>query len=380
MRNVVRDKTVKRSTIILFSPVSGHIPENIFIRSVIAFALLLLCLHSNGYAQQKELLVATKEAPPFSMKAVDGTWSGISIALWKEIAGEIDLKYRFVETDLQGMLDGLKEGRYDAAVAALTVTQERETAFDFSHPFYTTGLGIAVKPVQGSWTAVVKRFFSIAFLKVIVLLAAILLIFGLLIWFLEKRKNPEQFSNSSKGIGDGFWWAAVTMTTVGYGDKAPKTLSGRIIATIWMFTSIIIISGFTASITSSLTVSQLGSAIKGPENLPGHRVASIKGSISERYLLSHRISYTNYATINEGLEAVTRDEVDCMLYDAPILKYQISNGKYNLSVVKRVFEQQYYAIGLVQSSPLREKVNRVLLKKTELPWWQDTLFEYLGKG
>lgn len=347
--------------------------------TVLPIALILLCIHNSSYAQQKELLVATKEAPPFSIKRGDGTWSGISIALWKEIAGELDLKYRFVETDLKDMLDGLKEGRYDAAVAALTVTQDRETAFDFTHPFYITGLGIAVKQVPGSWTAVVRSFFSVAFLKVIILLAVILLIFGLLVWLLEKRNNPEQFSNSVKGIGDGFWWAAVTMTTVGYGDKAPRTLAGRIIATIWMFTAIIIISGFTASITSSLTVSQLGSAIKGPEDLPGHRVASIKGSTSERYLSSHRITYVNFANIDEGLKAVAGGEVDCMVYDAPMLKYHILKGTYHLSVVKRVFEQQLYAFGLVQNSILRENINRVLLEKTELPWWQDTMYQYMEK-
>lgn len=351
----------------------------LFLRNMIVFALLCLCFHHSAYAQQKTLLVATKEAPPFSMKTGDGIWSGISIALWKEIAGELDLTYRFVETDLQGMLDGLKEGRYDAAVAALTVSQERETVFDFTHPFYTTGLGIAVKKVQGTWTAVVKRFFSVTFLKVIFLLAAILLIFGLLLWLLEKRKNPDQFSNSVKGIGDGFWWAAVTMTTVGYGDKAPKTLAGRIIATIWMFTAIIIISSFTASITTSLTVSQLGSPIKGPEDLPGHRVASIKGSISERYLSSHRITYVNHANVEEGLKAVERGEVDCMVYDAPMLKYHIAKGKYNLSVLKIVFEQQFYAFGLMQNSPLRESINRVLLEKTGLPWWQDKLYQYMGR-
>jgi ABC-type amino acid transport substrate-binding protein len=278
-----------------------------------------------------------------------------------------------------GRSEGLNEGRYDAAVAALTVTREREKAFDFTHPFYTTGLGIAVKQVQGSRAAFVKRFFSATFLKVILLLAVTLLIFGFLLWLIEKKKNTEQFSSSAKGIGDGFWWAAVTMTTVGYGDKAPKTLAGRILATIWMFTAIIIISSFTASITSSLTVSQLGSVIKGPEDLPGYRVASIKGSTSERYLSSNRISYVNYANIEEGLKAVASGEADCMVYDAPMLKYYIVKGGYSLSVLKRIFDQQFYAFALVQNSPLREDINQALLEKTGKPWWQDTLYEYLGE-
>ena len=38
-----------------------------------------------------------------------------------------------------------------------------------------------------------------------------------------------------------FWWAAVTMTTVGYGDKTPVTTGGRIVGLVWMFTSVIVI-------------------------------------------------------------------------------------------------------------------------------------------
>lgn len=42
-----------------------------------------------------------------------------------------------------------------------------------------------------------------------------------------------------KGLGQAVWWAAVTMTTVGYGDKAPKTLGGRVVAVAWMLASIV---------------------------------------------------------------------------------------------------------------------------------------------
>jgi CubicO group peptidase (beta-lactamase class C family) len=49
------------------------------------------------------------------------------------------------------------------------------------------------------------------------------------------------------GIGIGIWWATVTMTTVGYGDKAPMTPGGRIVGLIWMFVGVITISGFTVT-------------------------------------------------------------------------------------------------------------------------------------
>ena len=56
-----------------------------------------------------------------------------------------------------------------------------------------------------------------------------------------------------------------------------------------MFAAIIITSLFTASITSTLTVSRLESAIKGPEDLVRVKVATLAGSTSAAY--RHHIKY-----------------------------------------------------------------------------------------
>jgi ABC-type amino acid transport substrate-binding protein len=37
----------------------------------------------------RELIVATKEAPPFAMKGPDGRWQGISIDLWRRTADQL---------------------------------------------------------------------------------------------------------------------------------------------------------------------------------------------------------------------------------------------------------------------------------------------------
>jgi len=51
-------------------------------------------------------------------------------------------------------------------------------------------------------------------------------------------------------LGDAIWWALVTMTTVGYGDYAPITVEGRIIATILMLLGIALIGVVTASVAA----------------------------------------------------------------------------------------------------------------------------------
>src|SRR5262245_51583372 len=70
-----------------------------------------------------ELVIATKEAPPFAFKGADGAWRGISIDLWNRIAQQLHLRYRFSEqATVEGLIDGTRAGSFDAAVAALTVT------------------------------------------------------------------------------------------------------------------------------------------------------------------------------------------------------------------------------------------------------------------
>ena len=101
------------------------------------------------------LTIATKEAPPFAMKQQDGTWRGISIDLWRRVAERLHLRYRFAEAEtVQALVEGTAGGSFDAGIAAVTVTAAREQVVDFTQPFYSTGLGVAVSMSESRWRSV----------------------------------------------------------------------------------------------------------------------------------------------------------------------------------------------------------------------------------
>jgi len=330
---------------------------------------------------EKVLVVGTFEAPPFSFKTNKGRWTGISIELWENIVNEMGLKYEYKEHTVKGLLDGVTDESLDAVVTALTLTTEREKLFDFTHSFYNTGLGIAVEAKKGSlWKAVFKRLFSTEFLRIIGALIGGLVIVGIIIWLFERKKNKEHFGGDiKKGIGDGIWWSVVTMTTVGYGDKVPKSVVGRLIATIWIFSGIILVSVFIATITSALTVSQLEYAIGGPEDFSKVTVGTIRHTTSEIYLKENRISYIPFDTASEGLKAIEGGAINALVYDAPLLQY-FANKDYKgkIEVLPKIFSRQDYGIALPQGSAIREPINRLLLKRIHAPEWQDLLYKYLG--
>lgn len=71
-----------------------------FIRVLLAAALFhgaVQAQPANPPISEKELIIATKEAPPFVMKHPDGTLHGISIDLWRRIADRSHLRCRFSE-------------------------------------------------------------------------------------------------------------------------------------------------------------------------------------------------------------------------------------------------------------------------------------------
>lgn len=344
--------------------------------------MLLSAGHSaNGNAAiQEEVLIGTRVAPPFVIKQDGGSYSGLSVALWEKIATEMGITYTFEETDIQGMLDGVADGSYFASISAITITSEREEVVDFSHPFYVTGLGIAVryKPA-GIWQAF-TAIFSPQFLWVILLLLLLLLFWGVLVWVFERKRNMEDFGGTAmEGVGSGFWWAAVTMTTVGYGDKSPRTFGGRVVGFLWMFTSIIVISFFTAAIASSLTVNQLDTRVSGPQDLPFVRTGALSGSAPAAYLTSERIRHTSYATLIDGLNAIKNNEIDAFVHDAPILKYYAFNdfGK-SVRVLPNTFNDQYYGIALELGSPYRNEINKILLDYINSMEWLELQKQYLG--
>jgi len=333
-------------------------------------------------AHIRTLVVGTKEAPPFSMKTEDGAWAGIGIDLWREIAAELDLAFEIRETDLKGLLDGVTNRSLDVAVAALTVTSEREKALDFTHPFFHTGLGIAVaRRHKNPWLAVFRSLYSLPILRFVTGLFLFMILIGSLMWWLERKSNPDHFgSGRIDGISSGIWWSAVTLTTVGYGDKTPVTTRGRVLALGWMLIGIAAVSFLTAHITSNLTLVQLTSPIKGPEDLIHVRVGSIANATSSDYLKKNLIPFYPYQTASEGLRAIAEDKIEALVYDKPILQYLVRKEfPGNLEVLPITFLPQDYGIALPAKSPLREPINRALLKIIDSLAWQDTLARYLGR-
>jgi voltage-gated potassium channel len=94
-----------------------------------------------------------------------------------------------------------------------------------------------------------QRFFeklmASPFMQMALFFLAVFLITGGLIYLFENSINA-QFGD----LIDGFWWAVITFSTTGYGDKVPVTFPGRLVAVLSIFLGIAATSALSGSLAS----------------------------------------------------------------------------------------------------------------------------------
>lgn len=337
-------------------------------------------------AQDSVLRVGIHTDPPFIIERAPGEYEGLCIDLWKDIADELGYQYEMVPYhDLVGMMRALDYQEIDISINPLMVNSLRLKMFEALQPFFISSLGVATTSVSRSqFSMFLSNFFSVDFLKIVLLLLCIIFFFGTLLWLVERRHNRYQFRPGFIGLLDGLWWSAVTMTTVGYGDKAPKTSVGKGIAIVWMFTAVIVISGFTATIASTLTVNSLAVQINQLQDLKAvERISTVGEAGSEDFLVQHNIlPAVSYDTPLSALKALARKEVDALVYDKTVMRYLIS--RYELSskvqLLPVTFNKQYRTFLLPKGSPLYEAINPVLVSRIHQADWPKVLKRYELEG
>ncbi len=288
--------------------------------AIVFWLHLAICL--SAQTVERPLQVAVYDSPPFGFLLPDSTYGGIMVEIWEDIAKDLQYAYDFHLTDMEGLLSGLENRQYDLALGAISITPAREERVDFTQAVNPSGTGIAV--LAGTWQnrfQAVWKPILISLLELIGLVLVMLFLSAVLVWLVERKKNPEPTDRSIGSLADGFWWAAVTMTTVGYGDKVPHTRLGKAFGIIWIFVGIILFSLFTANASAIFTTKRLESHVETVEDLRRVTVGAVWNSSGAEFLKREQIRYMGYDTMEEVLDALMGRKIDCIVNNVPVLQF-----------------------------------------------------------
>ena len=189
------------------------------------------------------------------------------------------------------------------------------------------------------------------------------ILFGLILWVIERYQNKELPTSFVKGLGTGLYWAIVSMTTVGYGDITPKNSLGRFIACIWLFVGVMVGCIMTATMTDVVTgvkdlsvlnkrVSVLENSFEEKTAEKDYRAKVVRAESYERVLELVRRGEVFAGMMNADVAAWYQDEIDDDSEQVPlrIVEKLPANLYINCYLpadlalqMKKIFKCMYYA-------------------------------------
>jgi polar amino acid transport system substrate-binding protein len=99
----------------------------------------------NSSEEMSTYIVGTEaQFPPFEIVDSQGNVVGFDVDLMNAIAEDQGFKVEYMDQDFAGLIPALQTGNIDIIASGMTITEEREKEVDFSAPYITAGLAIAV--------------------------------------------------------------------------------------------------------------------------------------------------------------------------------------------------------------------------------------------
>lgn len=328
----------------------------------------------------EKLRVGVRLSDPIAMQIGDQL-DGIAVELWREIIQGEGQPYELFAIDSRDPIEVLVAGEADV-VLGVRPAAKRVGQVRYTQPFITPSLAYATIGSTPSMWKYAKAFFTTRLAWATLSVSAVLLAVGALCWLAERRGNPEQFRSAPRqGLWDGFYWAGVTMTTIGYGDKVPMTTLGKIVALLWMLAAIGVSSVLTASVVSVVDQVRSEGAIENfPADLEGQRVLVVEDSAAAAFLAEYQIEHEVVETVSAALERLTSDRADVVV-DSEIGLRSRGNDLKSAQIVSTHLRPQGYAIAVAADrEALYQTLQRRVLEETSEPDWSVRVRRFVRGG
>ncbi|KAJ6344703.1 hypothetical protein OIU76_006265 [Salix suchowensis] len=292
--------------------------------------------------------------------------TGFTINVFEAVVKRLPYNLPYVLVPFYGTYDEMVKQVYlnglDAAVGDTEIMADRFQYVDFSHPYVDSGLVMVVtqkaETSQATW--MLKTFTK----KLWLLMIAMHVFIGLLVWLIERGNNTE-----FEGIGTMLWFS---VTIIFFAQRQPLTSNlSRLVLTPWLFVILIVVASFTASLSSAMTVSRLEPSVVDIETLQRTNapVGCNGNSFIVRYLINVLLfrpeNIKRINSIHDYPEAFETGYVKAAFFVEPHAKVFL--GKYCKGYTKAgpTFKLGGFGFVFAKGSPLAFDISEATLKVIE---------------
>ncbi|XP_025421709.1 glutamate receptor ionotropic, kainate 3-like isoform X2 [Sipha flava] len=343
-------------------------------------------------------------------------YEGFGIDLIKELSEMSGFNYTFIIQEdsnsgykdektkkWSGMIGEVIDGRADLAVADITITRQREHDVDFTSPFMNLGISILYKKSTKSSPSLfsfLAPFSSFVWLWVITAYCGVSVLL-----FIMARISPYEWTNpypcieepeyleNQFSLSNAFWFTIGSLMQQG-SDIAPIAVSTRLVAGIWWFFTLIMVSSYTANLAAFLTVESVTEPFKNVEDLVNNQNVikyglKQKGSTEEYFKESTNPTYKKiyntvqnnpplYMANNEmGVDTVLREDY-AFFMESTSIEYVVERNC-RLAQVGGLLDNKGYGIVMKKNASFRNVLSANILRLQEKgrltalknKWWKE---------
>ncbi|XP_050415805.1 glutamate receptor isoform X1 [Patella vulgata] len=338
---------------------------------------------------------------------------GYCIDLAEAVAREVGFDYiiKFVDDNKygaktdnltwNGMVGELIKHKADMAIAPLTITAARERVIDFTKPFMSLGISIMIKKPENQKAHVFSFMDPLSYEIWMCIVFAYIGVSVVL--FLVSRFSPNEWHLSEDSsitndftISNSLWFSLGAFMQQGC-DVSPRSMSGRIVGSVWWFFTLIIISSYTANLAAFLTVERMLTPIESAEDLAKQtdiQYGTTKSGSTEAFFKHSKVDmyHRMWSYMTSATPSVFVDKIE-----DGIRKVRDANGKYAFlieSTTNEYYNQREpcdtmkvgnnlnsngFGIATPIGSDLKDKLNFAVLELRESgqlahwqkKWWLD---------
>lgn len=367
--------------------------------------------------KNRTLIVSVARTSPYVMYRENHTdyqgnerYEGYCIDLLKKLARKLHFRYIIQEVkdgqygkinngSWNGMVRELLERQADLAIVDLTITKERQSAVDFTHPFMTLGIAIMYKKPKLEEAEMYS--FLMPFSKEVWLsMWSAYVGMSLTIWLVSRLSplewsnphpcydNPNELDleNEIHSIGASMWFTIGSLMQQG-SDLAPRSLSVRALASVWYFFTLILMSSYTANFAAFLTASRMQSPIESAEDLSKQTKIDYGckdgGSTQAFFASSNHSTYRRMWNFMEsrkhqgvfpkdnskGINMVKKGNF-AFLMESTSIDYMVQRDC-ELTQIGGLLDHKGYGIALPKRSPYRAPLSKSIVELNEAGELQD---------
>uniref|UniRef100_A0AAR5QFC0 Glutamate receptor 1 n=1 Tax=Dendroctonus ponderosae TaxID=77166 RepID=A0AAR5QFC0_DENPD len=375
--------------------------------------------------QNKTFVVTTILSSPYVMRKEasekltgNAQFEGYAVDLIHEISRTLGFNYTIKlapdgrygslnreTSEWDGMIRELLDQKADLAIADLTITYDREQAVDFTMPFMNLGISILYrKPIKQPPN--LFSFLSPLSLDVWIYMATAYLGVSVLLFILARFSpyewdNPHPCNSEPDVLENQFtllnslWFTIGSLMQQG-SDIAPKAVSTRMVAGMWWFFTLIMISSYTANLAAFLTVERMDSPIESAEDLAKQtkiKYGALRGGSTAAFFRDSNFSTYQrmwafmesqrppvFTSSNqEGVDQVVKGKGSyAFLMESTTIEYIIERNC-ELTQVGGMLDSKGYGIAMPPNSPFRTAISGAILKLQEegklhilkTRWWKE---------